>query len=56
MHIAVYGNVTMHTDFRFKFGENLVVVNDQMTLLFVKIDDGWKNVSEHHSPLKMTED
>tara|TARA_R110002033_G_scaffold60044_2_gene109904 strand:+ start:1093 stop:1620 length:528 start_codon:yes stop_codon:yes gene_type:complete len=58
MHIAVYGdvaNVTMHTDFHLKFGEKLVVVNDQMTILFVKTDKGWKIVSEHHSPLKMEE-
>tara|TARA_R110002096_G_scaffold436081_1_gene667030 strand:+ start:11281 stop:11799 length:519 start_codon:yes stop_codon:yes gene_type:complete len=55
MLIAVYGdvaNVTFHSDFHLKFGEDLVVVNDQISLLFVKTDDGWKIVSEHHSPLK----
>lgn len=56
LQIAVYGgdvaNVTFHSDFHLKFGEDLVVVNDQITLLFVKTDDGWKMVHEHHSPLK----
>ena len=56
LKIAVYGgdvaNVTFHSDFHLKFGDELVVVNDQITLLFVKTDDGWKMVHEHHSPLK----
>lgn len=55
LKIAVYGdvaNVTFHSDFHLKFGEDLVVVNDQITLLFVKTDKGWKMVHEHHSPLK----
>ncbi len=55
LKVAVYGdvaNVTFHSDFQLKFGENLVVVNDQITLLFVKTDDGWRMVHEHHSPLK----
>ena len=55
LNISVYGdvaNVTFHSDFHLKFGENLVVVNDQITLLFVKTIDGWKMVHEHHSPLK----
>ncbi len=54
LQIAVYGdvaNVTFHSDFHLKFGEDLVVVNDQITLLFVKTNDGWKMVHEHHSPL-----
>ncbi len=54
LKIAVYGdvaNVTFHSDFHFKFGEDLVVVNDQITLLFVKTENGWKLVHEHHSPL-----
>lgn len=56
--IAVYGdvaNVTFHSDFHLKFGEDLVVVNDQITLLFVKSNDEWKIVHEHHSPLKKEE-
>lgn len=55
LKIAVYGdvaNLTFHSDFQLKFGDDLVVVNDQITLLFVKTDDGWKMVHEHHSPLK----
>ncbi len=59
LQIAVYGdvaNLTFHSDFHLKFGEDLVVVNDQITLLFVKTDNGWKMVHEHHSPLKKTEE
>lgn len=55
LQVAVYGdvaNVTFHSDFHLKFDEDLVIVNDQITLLFVKTDDGWKMVHEHHSPLK----
>ena len=58
MMVAVYGdvaNLTFHSDFHLKFGEDLVVVNDQISALFVKTDDGWKIVSEHHSPLKKEE-
>jgi len=56
LKIAVYGpqvaNLTFHSDFQLKFGDDLVVVNDQITLLFVKTNTGWKMVHEHHSPLK----
>ena len=58
LQIAVYGdvaNLTFHSDFQLKFGEDLVVVNDQITLLFVKTNDGWKMVHEHHSPLNKKE-
>ena len=54
LKIAVYGdvaNLTFHSDFQLKFGEELAVVNNQITLLFIKTDDGWKIVHEHHSPL-----
>ena len=44
-----------HSDFHLKFGEDLVVVNDQITLLWVKTEDGWKMVHEHHSPLSKEE-
>lgn len=53
--IAVYGdvaNVTFHSDFHLKFGENAAVVKEQISLLFLKTDKGWKIVHEHHSPLK----
>lgn len=54
--IAVYygnvANVTFHSDFQLKFGEDIVIVKDQITLLFVKTENGdWKMVHEHHSPL-----
>ncbi|MCK5679066.1 MAG: nuclear transport factor 2 family protein [Flavobacteriaceae bacterium] len=55
LKVAVYGdvaNLTFHSDFQLKFGDDLVVVNDQITLLFVNTNDGWKMVHEHHSPLK----
>ena len=55
LEVAVYGdvaNMTFHSDFHLKFGEDLVVVNNQISLLFVKTDNGWKIVHEHHSPLK----
>ena len=58
LQIAVYGdvaNLTFHSDFQLKFGEDLVTVNDQITLLFVKTEDGWKMVHEHHSPLNKAE-
>ncbi len=54
MKIAVYGdvaNVTMHTDFHLMFGENLGIVKDQLSLMFVNTNEGWKIVHEHHSPL-----
>lgn len=56
--VAVYGdvaNVTFHSDFHLKFGEDLAIVNNQITLLFVKTNDGWKLVHEHHSPLNKVE-
>lgn len=59
MKVAVYGdvaNVTLHTDFHLKFGEDNVMVNDQMTLLFLKTEKGWRIVHEHHSPLKKAEE
>lgn len=58
LKIAVYGdvaNVTFHSDFQFKFGEKLFVVNNQVTLLLVKTNAEWKFVHEHHSPLKLDE-
>ncbi len=54
LQIAVYGevaNLTFHSDFELKFGDDLVVVKDQFTLLFVKVGNEWKIVHEHHSPL-----
>lgn len=56
MKVAVYyGNVaivTFHSDFHLKFGEDLVVINEQESLVFVKTENGkWQIVHEHHSPL-----
>ena len=54
LQVAVYGevaNLTFHSDFQLMFGTDLVVVNDQITLLFVNTNNGWKMVHEHHSPL-----
>jgi len=56
MKVAVYyGNVaivTFHSDFHLKFGEDLAVINEQESLVFVKTEnDKWKIVHEHHSPL-----
>ncbi|MBM1108232.1 nuclear transport factor 2 family protein [Aurantibacter crassamenti] len=53
LKVAVYGdvaNLTFQSDFHLKFGEDLVVINEQTTLLFVRTDGGWKIVHEHHSP------
>jgi len=58
MQIAVYGhvaNITFHSDIHLKFWEYLVGVNDQISLLFLETNDGWKIVAEHHSPLTKTE-
>ncbi|MDN3687015.1 YybH family protein [Cyclobacterium jeungdonense] len=56
LKVAVYhgkvANATFHSDFHLKFGDDLAVINDQITLLFVKNGQGeWKIVHEHHSPL-----
>lgn len=55
MQIAVYygnvANMTFHSNFHLMFGEDLVVVSEQTSLLFVKTNGEWKIVHEHHSPL-----
>lgn len=55
MQIAVYygnvANMTFHSNFHLKFGEDLVIVREQTSLLFVKTKGEWKIVAEHHSPL-----
>jgi len=57
MKIAVYYEnvavVTFHSDFHLQFEEEKAVVNDQISLVFVKNSNGdWKIVHEHHSPLR----
>ena len=59
MKVAVYGdvaNVTFHSNFHLQFEEDLAVINNQVSLLFLNTDDGWRIVHEHHSPLIMEED
>ncbi len=57
--VAVYygnvGIVTFHSDFHLRFGEGTepVVINNQITLVFVKTKGEWKIVHEHHSPLNL---
>ena len=54
MKVAVYGdvaNVTFHSDFHLKFEEDLAVINNQVSLLFLNTQDGWRIIHEHHSPL-----
>jgi ketosteroid isomerase-like protein len=58
LKIAVFGdvaNVTFHSDFHLKFEDGEAIVNEQITLLMVKTEAGWKCVHEHHSPLIMEE-
>lgn len=55
IQIAVYygnvANMTFHSNFHLKFGDELVIVREQTSLLFVKTKGEWKIVHEHHSPL-----
>ena len=54
LKIAVFdrvANVTYHANMEVMLGEQKVKVNNQVTLLFVKSETGWKCVHEHHSPL-----
>lgn len=49
-------NVTFHSDIHFKFGEEDIIAKNQTTLLYVKTENGWKCVHEHHSPLAKKEE
>jgi len=54
LKVSVYGQVaivTFHSDFHLKFGGDLAIINEQTSLMFVKTNNGWKIVHEHHSPL-----
>ena len=55
LKVAVYygnvANLTFISDFELLIGGDLHIVNNLITLLFVKTDDEWKMVHEHHSPL-----
>ncbi len=57
LKVAVYygnvANVTFISDFELLIGGELNIVNNLITLVFVKTDGEWKIVHEHHSPLKV---
>lgn len=55
LKINVYGgdvaNVTFHSNFKFKRGEESYDMKMQGTLLFIKTNDGWKITHEHMAPI-----
>ena len=58
LKVAVYfgnvANLTFISDFKLKlkaYPGQIIPVNNLITLLFVKTEDGWKMVHEHHSPV-----
>lgn len=55
LKINIYGgdvaNVTFHSNFIFKRGEETYDMKMQGTLLFIKTNDGWKITHEHLAPL-----
>jgi hypothetical protein len=57
LKVAVYygnaANLTFISDFHLMIGNELHVVNNLITLLFVKTKGEWKMVHEHHSPAKV---
>jgi len=61
LKIAVYygnvANLTFISDFELKMNkdnpEEITTINNLITLLFVKTDDEWKMVHEHHSPVNV---
>ena len=56
LKVAVYygnvANLTFISDFHLRIAGNLHIVNNLITLLFVRTNKGWKMVHEHHSPSK----
>ena len=54
LKVAVYygnvANLTFISDFHLMINEELHIVNNLITLLFVKTKGQWKMVHEHHSP------
>ncbi len=56
LKVAVYygnvANLTFISDFHLMIGGELHIVNNLITLLFVRTNEGWKMVHEHHSPFK----
>ena len=57
LKVAVYygnvANLTFVSDFHLMINGELHIVNNLITLLFVKTKGDWKMVHEHHSPLKL---
>jgi len=60
LKIAVYNgnvaNLTFISDFKLKlkaYPDQIITVNNLITLLFVKVKGDWKMVHEHHSPAKL---
>ncbi len=57
LKIAVYyghvANLTFISDFHLMIGGELQIVNNLITLLFVKTNGEWKLVHEHHSPAQL---
>ena len=55
LKVAVYygnvANLTFTSDFHLMIGGELHIVNNLITLLFVKTKGKWKMVHEHHSPV-----
>ena len=53
--ISVYGDVaiaSVHADVDLEMGDEQVVTQRQLTLVFARTEDGWKIVHEHNSPLE----
>ncbi|MDX2443984.1 MAG: nuclear transport factor 2 family protein [Bacteroidales bacterium] len=57
LKVAVYygnvANLTFISDFELLIGGELHIVNNLITLLFVKTDGEWKMNHEHHSPVNV---
>lgn len=57
LQINVYGgdvaNVTFHANFKFKIGKDAFHYKMQGSLLFIKLEEGWRITHEHHAPLTL---
>jgi len=57
LKVAVYygnvANLTFISDFHLMIGGELHIVNNLITLLFIKTDGEWKMNHEHHSPVNV---
>ncbi len=53
--VSVYGDVavaSVHADVDLELGGEQIITQRQLTLVFVRTEDGWKIVHEHNSPLE----